>query len=419
MWRLADGPWQKSCPHRVKPSTFHRGKHRRNLKGEKQAKKDEQNPSHSLSDQLVKELLGDTDLPRIDEMQKILEDLLIQLAIVPSIEEGALADLQNLTVSGDGSILEPAASGQGKPTCSCRAQGIHRCDHDRIYSTATAKWCYDANKEIHRFGDRYYHLVVTQNGRDLPLLTIMPGGDESDYTLSLKAFDRFLKAIRENGLEMKITIFCGDGHHDSYAHYDYFEQKGVTPVIPLSQSSQKAYPHLLEDRGITTDTDGTPLCPAGCRMRYHQFNKAKRAHVFVCPVKRSTHRGGRSVYVAHAKECPREQICEPEKLLSPMVTIKSDTDPRLYPPIARGSARFERIMNQRSAAERCNSLNDSYGIERSCRSGAHALIRLTLINIVEHAVVRYMERVKKSSAAQLLEQALEQILRRKEYQDTG
>lgn len=187
--------------------------------------------------------------------------------------------------------------------------------------------------------------MVTQNGRDLPLITIMPGGDESDYTLSLKAFDRFLKAIRENGLELKIEIFCGDGHHDSYAHYDYLEQKEVIPVIPLSESSQKTYPHLLEERGIKTDTDGTPLCPAGVRMRYHQFNKAKRAHVFVCPVKRNTHRNGKSVYVAHEKECPRQKICEPEKILSPMVTIKSDTDPRLYPPIARGSARFEEILN--------------------------------------------------------------------------
>ena len=280
--RLIDGPYTKPCEHKVKRSDFICGLHKRNFKTERSAKKDDFDPNHSKSETLADELLVQASKPRPDGFSKILEDLLFRIGISPSIEQGLLKDLHNLTVSGDGSILKTAASSQGKPSCSCRSEKIYKCDHDRYYSSPTANWCHDAYRDCSIFGDRYYLLVAHQNGHDLPLLAIMPGGNESDYTLSLKAFDRLLKAIRENNLPissskvqssgltfeplnpepgtlMNISAFCGDGHHDSYAHYRYFGVKGVIPIIPLSGNSKKAFPHLLDDRGINLDTDGTPL----------------------------------------------------------------------------------------------------------------------------------------------------------------
>jgi hypothetical protein len=76
----------------------------------------------------------------------------------------------------------------------------YQCDHDRYDTSPTAQWGYDHHRGAYIFGDRYYHLLVTQNGRDFPFLTHMRGGNESDYTLSLTSFDRFLKAVRENDL---------------------------------------------------------------------------------------------------------------------------------------------------------------------------------------------------------------------------
>jgi hypothetical protein len=206
--------------------------------------------------------------------------------------------------------------------------------------------------------------------RSLMLMTLTKehGGNESDYTLSLKALDRFLKAARENDLQIRITVFVGDCHYDFYAHYDYLEQKEVIPVILLSESSQKSYPHLLDHRGIRLDTDGTPLCPRGLRMRHHQYKRIKKAHVFTFPIERDTHRGGKSIYIAHRDECPLQKICDPEKILSPMHTIKSSTNPRLYPPIARTSPRFQQLMNQSSAPERYNAVIDSTRLERAAET---------------------------------------------------
>jgi hypothetical protein len=249
----------------------------------------------------------------------------------------------------------------------------------------------------------------------------MPGGDESDYTLSLKAFDRLLKAARENGLHMRIGVFCGDGHHDSYAHYRYFDKKSVTPVIPLSERSKQCFPHLLDDRGIKLDTDGTPLCPEGVRMRHHQYNTHKKVHVYTCPAKINTHKDGKSLYVTRLDKCPRGQDCAPESPLAPLVYIKSATDPRLYPPIPRDSKRFKEIMSLRSSTERCNYLNDTYCLDRACRNIAYGLIRLTLANIVEHAVVRYRESLKGSTETGLLDETLleKYSIYREDYIDTG
>jgi len=78
-------------------------------------------------------------------------------------------------------------------------------------------------------------------------------------------------------------------------------------------------------------------------------------------------------------------------------------------------------MKQRSSSERCNYLNDAYRLDRSCRNAYYGLIRLTLANIVEHAVVGYLEALKTCSKEKLLNETLHKfaIIYREEYLDTG
>jgi hypothetical protein len=407
MKRVINGPWRKPCRcgNRVKRSKYNTGPHKRNLKKEKAAKKNDFDPYHSRSEKLATTLLADTEESRAKNVRQILEDPHIQLGVIPDILEGRITDLKNLAISGDGSILQTAASSCGKPVCDCRSVGIYKCDHDRYYTSPTAKWCYDHIRDTFLFGDRHYHLVTTQNGHDYPLLTYMPGGNESDYTLSLAAFDRLEKALLENGLDITVSAFIGDGHHDSYAHYRYFGEKNVIPVIPLSKPSEKMYPHLRDDGGMRLDTDGVPLCPEGKRMRHHCYDKKKNKHVWSCPAKRHTHRNGKSRYVFHEKDCPAGRDCDPRSNLGPFVYVKSATDPRLFPPLPRSGRKYRELMNQRSASERCNFINDSYGVEKSCGNADYGLIRLTLANIAHHATVRsgLLERHTNDKPGQIIE----------------
>lgn len=398
MKRIVDGPYRRPChcKDQIKRSDYNAGPHKRNLKNEKKAQKNDFDPNHSQSEKLAKNLLADTETSRAQNLYQILEDLNIQLGLIPSIDQGLITDLDSLVVSGDGSILQTAASCRGKPACNCRLEGRYKCDHDRYYTSPTAKWCYDHVQNTFVFGDRYYHIVTTQAGHDFPLITCMFGGNESDYTLSLTTFDRLEKALRENGLDISIAAFIGDGHHDAYAHYHFFKEKNVLPIIPLSKPSQEAFPHLPDDN-VRLDTDGIPLCPEGKRMRHHCYDKKQHKHIYNCPAKRNTHRQGSSVYVFHNKECPVQQDCNPQSSLGPFVYLKSSTDPRLFPPLPRSSPKFKELMNQRSASERCNFINDSYGLEGASRNADYGLIRLTLANIAHHTTVRYNESKKQQA----------------------
>jgi hypothetical protein len=78
-------------------------------------------------------------------------------------------------------------------------------------------------------------------------------------------------------------------------------------------------------------------------------------------------------------------------------------------------------MKERTATERCNALNDTYHLDRSCRNAAYELIRLTLANIAQHAVLRYLEALKRSPREELFEQTLGKggIVYREEFLDTG
>lgn len=409
MNRIIDGGYQKRLYGQTKPSDLHKKLQRRSLKAEREAKKENRDYQQSQSEKLVKKLLANADKPRQQQCLTVLEDLLMTTGIMPSAEEGLITNLNNLTASGDGSILKTAASHRGKPTCDCRKQGIYKCDHPRDYTSETAEWCYNSAKKEYIFGDRYYLLATTQNGHDYPLEIIMPGGNESDFTLSLKALDRFQKVIREHDVDMNIDIFSGDGHHDSNAHYKYLAIKGIKPVIPLDAGSKTVYPHL-KNKDIKLNENGDPICPGGLPMHYMGYNKNKHVHTYNCPAKRGTHRGGKYVYITHEDECPNETICQPESSIGPCVYIKSDEDPRLFPPIPRKSKRFKEIYNQRTATERENWVLDSYNLDGAHRCAEYGLIRLTFSCIIIHAVNWYNEQLKTKSKAELFQEALDAIM---------
>jgi hypothetical protein len=257
------------------------------------------------------------------------------------------------------------------------------------------------------FGDRYYHLVISHNGHDLPLLTLLAGGNESDYTLSLKVLDRLQKACQENLLPLKIDAFIGDGHHDSYAHYRYLSAKNILPIIPLSESSKNS---LLHIEGIPFNKDGVPLCPQGALMRHHQYDKNHQRHLYACPAKRLTRKDGDFLYTFRPELCPIKQDCSPSSTQGPWVRLPAKDNPRLFPPIPRDSSRFKLLFNQRSATERKNHTKKNfYKLSRACRASDHLQIRLTLVDILDH--VRLWDRLEQQTLSpdELLRACLEKI----------
>ena len=73
--------------------------------------------------------------------------------------------------------------------------------------------------------------------------------------------------------------------------------------------------------------------------------------------------------------------------MGPLVYLRTDSDPRWYPPIARDSAEFKRLLAWRSGCERSNAVKKvTHKLQRRvCRSASLYLIRLSLISVCEHA----------------------------------
>jgi len=219
----------------------------------------------------------------------------------------------------------------------------------------------------------------------LPLHVGIGPASETDFTLSLNSLDRLRKALNEHGLHGKIDTAIYDAGHDAHGIYAYLGAAHITPAIPLNaRSATQTNPSGTAQR---INPDGVPVCPAGLLMRRHCHNTHNHRIYFNCPVKRPTRRNGHYTWIPHQDECPHQTLCQPHTRMGPVVYVRSDDDPRLYPTIPRHSTHFKRLMNLRSGCERSNAVKkDVYLLgKRPCRNATHFLIRLYFASLLEHA----------------------------------
>lgn len=414
--RYADGPYAVRKKQAKTLSQTLAGRHERRLHDTTEARQAEaERDGVTQSEALCRRLLAEAEMPRDPQaLPTRLDDLLVNLGLRPSLEAGLFGDdPQHLVVEGDGTPLETASSPRGTRTCAC-PPGSHDCDHPRLYTNGTSQWGYHPHRGF-VFGDESYTISTHINGHDLPLMTIMGTGNESDFTLSPRALDELLKVIRDHDLPLGLDIFVGDGHHDTLAIYRYCQVKGMRTVIPLKDAStakgtatsDASQPQLDRHPELTFDTDGTPLCPGGCRLRHAAYSKTKNAHYYACPHKRKQRD---TSYRFYPEQCPRGSDCRPDKRMGYGLYVPSQTNLRYFPEIPRGSTRFTALYEDRSGVERSHHVEDGYHLDRCTRQPLYGLIRLTLVNVAKHARLRWLERTATRTARQLFQEVMARLL---------
>lgn len=271
--RYGDGPYALRSRQDTPLSQTLRGQHERRLRDTTTARRAEADREGvSQSEALCRRLLEQAETSRDPQaVQTRLDDLFVALGLRPSIEAGLFGDdASQIVVEGDGTPLQTASSPRGTRTCDCPPHS-QDCDHPKRYTNGTAQWCYHPSRG-YVFGDESYTISTHINGHDLPLMTIMGTGNESDFTLSPRALDELLKVIDEHALPLNLDIFIGDGQHDALPFYRYCRVKGIRTVIPLTgntasddDTAEPPHPHLDAYPEVVFDTDGTPFCPGGAR----------------------------------------------------------------------------------------------------------------------------------------------------------
>ena len=406
--RYGDGSYAVRSQQPTTLSQTLRGQHERRLSDTTKARQaDADRLGLSQSEALCRHLLDEADTSRDPQaLQTRLSDMLVQLGLRPSIEAGLFGDTAStLVVEGDGTTLQTAASPRGQRTCDCPPNSKD-CDHPKRYTSGTAQWCYHPSRGW-VFGDESYTISAHINGRDIPLMSIMGTGNESDYTLGPKALDELLKVIEAHDLPLDLDIFIGDGHHDTLPFYRYCRVKGIRTVIPLNgdaaddPNKTPPHPHLDAYPDVVFDTDGTPLCPQGCRMRHEHYDRRTGTHLFTCP---ATRRNGRREWYFYPDECPTGTDCCPDKLLGCSRSLKVDVNPRVLPEIPRCTPRYKTLYKERTGAERSNRVEDAYHLDRCTRHAPYGLVRLTFVNIAKHARLRWLTRVNTVAASRALMQ---------------
>lgn len=305
-----------------------------------------------------------------------MTDLLWALAVRPSAERGLLGELCSLRVTGDGSPLITGASGLGRRTCRCDRK--KPCDCLRTYADPDARSGWDAYRRCYFYGHHFYELSVTGQGHDLPILLRLDAANQSDHVAGLLALERATKTLRAQPEEWKIDCFIADMGHDGSATYELCGDHGIRPIIPLNGAPAR---HPTRDALKLSDR-AVPLCQASIEMAaWGSGGPGKPA--FICPVK-----AGKLPNCPIAPDTEPDWRCQPDTRYGPVVSVRTEDDPRLFPMIQRNSATFEELYRLRTGCERSNAIKKGrFKLEAARhRRASFWLIRLHLIAILQHAL---------------------------------
>lgn len=391
MWRLLDGPYQKSCSHHQPRSSRYRGvrnRFRRQLKHEKTTRNDEKQKrldehGEQAVQQTVRLALENLENAIPTDFTNLLEELLMACAVVPSALNGTLGNITRLSVAGDASVLPSQAKGWGTPMCDCRKNGVFACECERLYADPDATWGWDSYEEKFVFGYKLHALVTTVGQRDVPLQLMLKPAHTSDAIMGVEASTRLHKLLQKHLPDARMTHGIFDAGYDAKAFYRLLMQLQMTPIIPLSRGTMT--PHDIEE--IALDKDGTPLCPGGAPMRWHGFNKRQESNTYNCPAKRPGKTNGKADWKVRMEHCPLGTLCETKSKMGPLYHLDVGTDPRLHLPIPRGHKRFKELYNKRTCTERFFATVTEYGglSKRPYRRQHIFAIRALAHGILAHA----------------------------------
>jgi hypothetical protein len=284
-----------------------------------------------------------------------------------------------------GPCLPTGARPDGRPTCTGRAQGLFRCDHDRCDRDRPATWDDDSSRATFCCGHRScQHGVVTPEPT-VPLPIRVDPGHVTDDPLGPSSLDRLLKTGAAPQLSRTCRASVYDQGLDARGIYDYLQAKQIAPVLALPPRRGE---HPAPTDTATQGTDaGVPRGPAGLPMRRHRSDSSRHRIYDNGPITRPTQRHGPLPWLAHLEACPRQLLYPPDTQTGPVVSIRTADAPRLSPPIPRDRATFNALMTPRTGCERSNSLTkvtDRRG-ERPCRRATQLLGRLSLVSLLAHA----------------------------------
>ena len=179
---------------------------------------------------------------------------------------------------------------------------------------------------------------------------------------------------------------------DNYPFYDLLKQYNMLPFITLDARTKAKF-HCPHPDVPAFDDQGQPLCHAGIPYIYWGRCQPYRLKY-------------RCWFAAKGLEPPKECRCS-NSAYGKTIYLKSDDDPRMFPPVPRNTKAFKKKFKTRTTVERANKrLFEDYAIEEYDSQSAMlrtSLAAFAVVNIhldawVKHTSFRFVDLLETSAA---------------------
>jgi hypothetical protein len=297
--------------------------------------------------------------------ERVLQDFFARCIVDTSLQLGILGNQQAFSVAADGTPFYSGASHYGVKVCDCKSKGIFNCKCHRRYSDPDATWGWDSYREQWFYGDTLFCITASDSPYDLPIYLRKAQGQRHDAIITIFALDEVIKLYPN----IVFKNFLADGAMDNYPTYKLVGHFNMIPFIPLD--SNVKFPDRNLPSGVYGfDEAGHPLCAKGLAYRSCGYSYPKGVK-YRCPF----------AYEGQPIPCP----CS-NSVYGRTVYLKPDFDPRLFPPVSRGSDAFKNMMKRRTTVERSHKrIFVDYNIEAGrCRSSRERFLLATMAAVNVH-----------------------------------
>lgn len=286
-----------------------------------------------------------TDFDR-DRLMFTLQSLFNAIAVIPSLDNGFI-DLNNGTLSADGSSLHIHASPHGKKVID-----DPNCVNAYRFSAPDADYGWDSDENRHYFGFTFYNISYHNRSKhlDLPVFIALEKASRHDALTCISASAQML----DINPDLKPTYMCLDSASDSNPIYAFFQEKGIIPIIDHNKRRSSCKKEQLDENGV-------PICMGNHPMVYDGYDYTRYRKKFRCPFVRGK-----------IDSCPFKDQCCPSDY-GKIAYVKDDKSaPRFAGPIVYKSHKWKEIYKNRTCTERINNyVLNTYGLHKiRCRNGA-------------------------------------------------
>ena len=246
---------------------------------------------------------------------------------------GLLGNLNNFSISGDGTPVETCAYPRYKKLLDDKKYAAYNREKQVFYQQPDIDSGWDSSRAKYYNGYDLYMLTACDSHNDLPIYPKLNKASMHDSVGLLLNLNEFYHRFDITPID-KILL---DSAHDAKAIYKLLDAHNVEPFIDLNKRTKFIFEGNSD---ITISDQGIPICSRGIEMKSNGFDYAKNRKKWRCGNAKGT-----------TIDCPNP--CSTAKYGRNFQTNPKD-DLRIFTKTPRNSDKWNDIYKNRTSSERTN-----------------------------------------------------------------